>query len=189
MRKDLGVKPYLFPMPVLMVASYDEDGRVDVMSMAWGGICANNLVALNIDADHKTTANIRRRRAFTVSIADRMHLQEADYFGIASANDVPDKFERTRMHAVKSRFVDAPVIEEFPVTLECELVYDSDENAGPHLYGEIKNVSVDERLIVNGRVDPSRIEALVFDQFRGDYYVVGARVGKAWKDGRVFERK
>lgn len=187
MRKDLGVKPYLFPMPVLMIATYDEEGNVDVMNMAWGGICANKLVALNLDADHKTTKNIRLRKAFTVSIADREHMREADWFGIASGNDTPDKFERTGMHAVKSNFVDAPVIEEFPVTLECELVFDSNENDGPHLYGEIKNVSADERVMTGGRVDPALLHALVFDQFRGDYYVVGERVGKAWREGKALE--
>lgn len=184
MRKDLGVKPYLFPMPVLMVASYGDNDKIDVMNMAWGGICAHDLVALNLDASHKTTENIRKRKAFTVSVADFAHMKEADFFGIASGNDTPDKFERTGFHAVKSKFVDAPVIEEFPLTLECELVHDTDEHNGPHIYGRIKNVSVDERVMTDNRIDPVKLQALVFDSFRGDYYVVGDRVGKAWKEGK-----
>ena len=92
MLKDLGVKPYTFPMPVLMIATYGEDGKVDVMNMAWGGVCAENMVALNIDEDHKTSANIKARGAFTLSIADIPHIEAADFFGIASGNKMPDKF-------------------------------------------------------------------------------------------------
>ena len=112
MLKDLGVQPYVFPMPVLMIATYGEDGKVDVMNMAWGGICAENMVALNLDEDHKTSENIKKRGAFTLSIADVAHIEEADFFGIASGNKMADKFERTGMHAVKSAHVDAPVIED-----------------------------------------------------------------------------
>lgn len=100
MLKDLGVKPYAFPMPVLMIATYGEDGKVDVMNMAWGGICAENMVALNIDEDHKTSENIKKRGAFTLSVADVPHLKEADFFGIATGNKMADKFERSGLHAV-----------------------------------------------------------------------------------------
>ena len=122
MLKDLGVKPYAFPMPVLLIATYGEDGKVDVMNMAWGGICAENMIALNIDEEHKTSANIKARGAFTVSVADVPHIEAADFFGIASGNKMPDKFERSGLHAVKSTRVDAPVVEEFPLTLECKVV-------------------------------------------------------------------
>ena len=121
MKKSLGVKPYLYPMPVLMIATYGEDETVDVMNMAWGGICGNNMVALNITESHKTAKNIKARGAFTVSVADAAHLKEADYFGMASANNAADKFARTGLHAVRSEHVDAPVVEEFPLTLECKV--------------------------------------------------------------------
>ena len=122
MKKSLGVKPYTFPMPVLMIATYGEDGTVDVMNMAWGGVCAMNMVALNIDEDHKTSENIKKRGAFTLSIADIPHIEAADFFGIATGNKMADKFERSGLHAVKSENVDAPVVEEFPLTLECKVV-------------------------------------------------------------------
>ena len=121
MKKDLGVKPYTFPMPVLMIATYGANGTVDVMNMAWGGVCAENMVALNIDEDHKTAENIKARGAFTLSIADIPHIKEADFFGIATGNKMADKFERTGYHAAKSAHVNAPIIEEFPVVMECEL--------------------------------------------------------------------
>ena len=107
MKKDLGVKPYLFPMPVLMIATYGDNDKVDVMNMAWGGICDNNKVALNLTKTHKTVKNIMERGAFTVSIADIEHLEESDFFGTASGNTMEDKFERTNMTAVKSKRVDA----------------------------------------------------------------------------------
>ena len=121
MLKDLGVQPYVFPMPVLMIATYGEDGKVDVMNMAWGGICAENMVALNLDEDHKTSENIKKRGAFTLSIADLPHIEQADFFGIATGNKMEDKFERSDLHAVKSARVDAPVVTEFPLTLECKV--------------------------------------------------------------------
>ena len=124
MKKDLGVRPYLFPMPVLMVATYNEDGTVNVMNMAWGGICARNMVSLKINENHKTSQNLKARRAFTLSIADAAHIEAADFFGIASGNKLPDKFARSGLTAVKSEKVDAPVVQEFPLTLECRVVED-----------------------------------------------------------------
>ncbi len=103
MKKQLGVKPYLFPMPVLMIATYSEDGSVDVMNMAWGGICAENMVALNLDEDHKTSENIKRRGAFTLSIADIPHIKEADFFGIATGNTMKDKFARSGCTRARAR--------------------------------------------------------------------------------------
>ena len=97
MKKDLGVKPFLFPMPVLMIATYGDNDKVDVMNMAWGGICDNNKVALNITETHKTAENIKKRGAFTISVADVAHLEESDFFGTASGNTIEDKFERTNM--------------------------------------------------------------------------------------------
>ena len=114
MKKDLGVKPYVFPMPVLLISTYNADNTVDVMNMAWGGVCGSNMVALNIDEDHKTSQNIKERMAFTLSVADIPHIEAADFFGIASGNKMADKFERSGLHAVKSEKVDAPVVEEFP---------------------------------------------------------------------------
>ena len=186
-KKDLGVKPYLFPMPVLMIATYCEDGSVDVMNMAWGGICGNNKVALNITESHKTSKNIKERGAFTISVADIPHLEESDYFGTASANRVKDKFEKSGMHAVKSERVDAPIIEEYPITLECKVskIYNDDE--GFRVVGEIVNVLADEEVLdSNGKVDPTKLNAFVFDQFQNGYYAIGEKVGEAWKSGNKY---
>jgi flavin reductase (DIM6/NTAB) family NADH-FMN oxidoreductase RutF len=187
MKKDLGVKPYTFPMPVLMIATYGENDKVDVMNMAWGGVCASNMVALNIDEDHKTTQNIKERMAFTLSVSDIDHLEESDFFGIASGNKMEDKFERTGMHAVRSDKVDAPVIEEYPLTLECRVVALENTVYGFRVLGEIVNVLADEKVLdEKGRVDPTRLNAFIFDQCQSGYYKVGEKVGQAWKSGTRF---
>lgn len=190
MKKNLGVLPAQFPMPVLMVAAYDEAGRVNVMNAAWGTICDPDKIALIIDEEHKTTKNIRAMKAFTVSLADRAHMKEADFFGIATGNKMEDKFERSGMHAVKSEFVNAPVIEEFPVVMECELA-EIVETANLHaVVGKIVNVAADEAVLAeDGKVDPSKIDALIFDQFRSGYYVAGEKVGQAWNAGVPLMKK
>lgn len=185
MKKSLGVKPYLFPMPVLMIATYGENETVDVMNMAWGGICAENMVALNITESHKTAQNIKERGAFTISVADRAHLAEADYFGTVSGNRVKDKFEKSGLHAVRSKNVDAPVIEEFPLTLECRTAQVQHDRGGFRVLGEIINVLADQDVLdEEGRVDPVRLNAFVFDQFQNGYYAIGEKIGQAWESGR-----
>ena len=190
MLKDLGVKPYAFPMPVLLIATYGEDGKVDVMNMAWGGICAENMVALNIDEDHKTSENIKKRGAFTLSVADVPHLKEADFFGIATGNKMADKFERSGLHAVKSAHVDAPVVEEFPLTLECKVAECQHTAYGFRVLGEIVNVLADEKVLdEKGKVVPEKLNAFVFDPFRSGYYAVGEKVGQAWQSGADLMKK
>ena len=185
MLKDLGVKPYVFPMPVLMIATYGENDKVDVMNMAWGGICSHDMVALNITEGHKTSQNIKARHAFTLSIADIDHLKEADFFGIASGNKMADKFERSQLTATKSQKVDAPVIEEFPLTLECEVVECQNTVYGFRVLGKIINVLADEKVLdENGNVDPTKLNAFVFDQFQSGYYAIGEKVGQAWESGQ-----
>ena len=184
MKKDLGIKPYTFPMPVLMISTYNEDGTVDVMNMAWGGVGAANMGALNIDEDHKTSENIKKRGAFTLSIADIPHIEAADFFGIASGNKMADKFERSGLHAVKSEKVDAPVVEEFPLTLECRVAECQHTAYGFRVLGEIVGTLAEESVLdEKGKVDPTKLNAFVFDQFQSGYYAVGEKVGQAWSTG------
>ena len=190
MLKDLGVKPYVFPMPVLLIATYGEDGTVDVMNMAWGGICAENMVALNISEDHKTTENIRKRGAFTLSVADIPHIAEADFFGIATGNKMGDKFERSGLTAVKSKHVDAPVVTECPLTLECKVVQMGEEKSGYRVLGEIVNVLADEKVLDDrGKINPKKLNAFVFDQMGSGYYAIGEKVGQAWQSGAPLMKK
>ena len=190
MKKNLGVVPGVYPMPVLMVAAYDEAGTVNVMNAAWGMICNSDRIALFIDEDHKTTQNLLKTRAFTVSLADLPHMDVADFFGIASGNRMPDKFARSGYTAVKSSFVNAPIIEEFPVVLECELADVVENDSFYCIVGRIVNTAAGESILAeDGKVDVSRLNALIFDQFRHGYYVTGEQVGKAWNAGAGLMKK
>lgn len=184
MKKSFGVQPYLFPMPTYMIGTYNEDDTVDVMMMAWGGICDTDMVALNLAADHKTVANLRARKAFTLAIPGVDTLKESDFLGIASGNKMPDKFARTGLHAVKSEKVDAPVIEEYPVTLECTVEKFEDEPYGQRVLGRIVNVLADEKTLdEKGKIDAGKIGAFAFDQVHNGYYAIGEKVGQAWNAG------
>lgn len=187
MAKAFGVKPYLFPMPTYMIGTYNEDGTVDVMMMAWGGICAEDMVALNLEADHKTVANLRTHKAFTLAVPGTDTLRESDFFGIASSNKMADKFARSGLHAVKSTRVDAPIITEYPLTLECEVVEMQDQPYGLRVLGKIVNVLADETVLDDaGKIDAGKLHAFAFDQMQNGYYAIGEKAGKAWHSGADF---
>ena len=190
MKKDLGVIPAVYPMPVLMIAAYDDAGNVNVMNAAWGMTCDMDKIALFIDEDHKTTKNIRQSNAFTVSIADRAHMAEADFFGIATGNKMPDKFARTGFHAVKSAHVNAPIIDEFPLVMECELAEIVETENLHAVVGKVVNVSSEESVLdEKGKVDAEKLQAIMFDQFRNGYYVTGEKAGRAWNAGKDLMKK
>ena len=136
MRKKLNITEGIFPMPVLMIATYNEDNSVNVMNAAWGTMQSRNTVALQLTETHKTVKNIKARKAFTISIADADHVVQADYFGVASGNKVADKFEKSGLTASKSEIVDAPVINEFPLCLECEFIEYQDNEYGVGVIGK-----------------------------------------------------
>ena len=185
MKKNLGIERAIFPMPVLIVAAYDENGKVNALNAAWGMICAMDKVMLFIDEDHKTTQNILKSKAFTVSLADRDHMDVADFFGIATGNKMEDKFERTGYTAIKSEFVNAPIIDEFPVTMECELSDVIERGDIYAIVGKIVNTVAEEGVLSdNGKVDPLKLNALIFDQFQHGYYVATEQAGKAWHAGK-----
>ena len=173
----------IFPMPVLMIATYNEDGSVNVMNAAWGSMQARGHVVLKLTETHKTVENIKARGAFTVSIADAAHMVEADYFGIESGNDVPDKFERSGMTTSKAEHVDAPIINEFPLCLECEFIEYQGGEYGCGVIGKVVNVTADESVLVNGQLDMSLVNAIAFDTYTHGYYKVTERVGEAFQEG------
>ena len=179
MRKNIETTEAIFPMPVLMIATYNEDGSIDVMNAAWGTMFERDYVMLNLTETHKTVKNIKERGAFTVSIADSKHVKEADYFGMVSGNNTKDKFEKTGLTATKSETVDAPIINEFPICMECEFV----EYKECGVIGKVVNVSADESVMSGENVDISLVNAIAFDPYTHGYYEVGKRVGEAFKDG------
>lgn len=182
MRKNLGVKTYAYPQPVFIIATYDEDGTPDAMNAAWGCIADSDKIALYLAKEHKTVKNILKKKAFTVSMATEEYVIACDYVGIVSANKVKDKFMRAGFHDVKSEFVDAPLIEELPLTLECKM--ESFDEESELLIGKIVNVCVDESIIgENGKIDPLKLKPITFDPVNHTYINLGEKVGHAFKDG------
>ena len=182
MRKNFGPKPACYPMPVYIIGTYGADGTPNAMNAAWGGISEENQITICISAGHKTTANILSRKAFTVSMATADYVTACDYVGIVSGNKVPDKFARAGFHASKSEFVDAPLIEELPMAVECKLISYNPETCC--LIGEIVNVSADESVLnETGKVDPRKLKPITFDPMNNAYLVLGEKVGNAFKDG------
>lgn len=180
MRKNFGSKPLLVPQPVLIIATYNEDGTPNAMNAAWGGVCGANEIMIDLGA-HRTTDNLRRNKAFTVSIADAKHVVECDYVGVVSGKDAADKVAKAGFTVTKSEFVNAPVINELPLCIECEL---KEAQPDGKYIGVIKNVSVSEDALTDGKVDYAKLQPIVFDPFDHGYYKIGEKVGDAFSDGK-----
>ncbi|MBE6118423.1 MAG: flavin reductase family protein [Solobacterium sp.] len=182
-RVNYGAKPIMFPQPVLIVATYDENGVPDAMNAAWGITTDFNEISISM-SEHKTTENAMKRKAFTVSMATEDWTAACDYVGIESANEVPDKFARAGFHATKSEYVDAPLIDELPMALECRVKSFNDGI----LIGEIVNVSADESVVTDGKIDPKKLKPITFDPANNTYIGLGEKVGDAFKDGLKFKQ-
>lgn len=183
MRRQLNITEGIFPMPVLMVATYNEDGSVNVMNAAWGTMQERDTVALNLTESHKTVKNIKARGAFTVSIADAAHVVEADYFGVESGNRTVDKFKNSGLTASRSEAVDAPVINEFPLCLECRFIEYQNNDFGCGVIGKVVRVTADESVMEGDKLNMSLVNAIAFDPYTHGYYKVTDRIGEAFKDG------
>lgn len=181
MRKNFGAKAMLYPMPVLIIGSYDENGNPDAMNAAWGGISEETQISICVSETHKTTANILKRGAFTVSIPDVENVVAADYVGVVSGKNEPDKIKKTGWTAIKSENVDAPLFEQLPMTLECRMISYDEQSC--RLVGEIVNVCADERILTDGKIDLSKFRPITYDPANHDYVALGEKVGKAFSDG------
>ena len=188
MRKNFGAKPVCYPQPVFIIATYNADGTPNAMNAAWGGLSEENELSICISAGHKTTENILARKAFTVSMATADTVAACDYVGIVSGNQVADKFEKAGFQAIPSEFVDAPLIKQLPMAVECKLISYDPQTC--RLVGEIVNVSADESVLgENGKVDPGKLKPITFDPMNNAYLVLGEVVGKAFHDGMQLKDK
>ena len=182
MRKDFGPKPMCYPMPVFIIGTSNEDGTPNAMNAAWGGISEEREISICIDSAHKTAQNLIARGAFTVSMATADRMAACDYVGIVSGNKEPDKFAKAGFHALKSGFVDAPLVEELPMALECTVISYDPETC--RLVGQIINVSADESVLdESGKVDPAKLRPITYDPMNHHYLVLGEKVGRAFHDG------
>ena len=183
MRKNFGPNPWLYPMPVLIIGSYDENDLPNAMNAAWGGISEGDEISICISEGHKTTKNIIEKKAFTISIPYVKNVAEADFVGIASGNNDPDKMKKTGWTSVKSEFVDAPIFEQLPMTLECKLKFYDEESC--RLVGQIVNVCADESILgEDGKIDLVKFKPITFDPVHHTYVALGEKVGNAFNDGK-----
>ena len=189
-RKNFADKTVITPLPALMIATWDAEGTPDVMMAAWGGQCGPKHICFELSA-HKTTDNIRLKKAFTISFATKNDVAESDYFGMVSGNDVPDKVARAGFTFTPSPNVDAPIINECKMALECRVVtFDEDENGGARVVGEVVNMSADESILdEEGNIDLGKLQPVVFDSSKNTYRVVGEKVGDAWGSGKRIQEK
>ncbi|MBO6118267.1 MAG: flavin reductase [Bacteroidales bacterium] len=184
-KKNFPSKAVITPLPVLIIATYDANGNPDAMNAAWGGQCGPKHIVFELSA-HQTTENIRLKKAFTVSFADKKHVVESDYFGVVSAKKEPDKIKKAGMTVTKSNFVDAPVINEYPLTVECKVItFEEDGKGGARVVGEIVNMQADESILdAEGNVDLDKMEPIMYDSSKHYYRVIGEKVGNAFSDGK-----
>ena len=185
MRKNFGAKPILYPQAVFIIGSYDENGNPDAMNAAWGGVAGGNKIFMCISS-HKSTENILARKAFTVSMGTADQVVACDYVGLVSAKNEPEKMQKSGFHTVKSEYVDAPVIEELPMTLECKLISYDKEN--DYMFGEIVNVNAEESILGdNGSIAVDKLRPIIFDGANAAYHVIGEKVGNAFRDGAALK--
>jgi len=189
-RKNFSDKAVITPLPAIMIATWDEKENPDVMMAAWGGQCGPKHITFQLSA-HKTTENIKLKKAFTISFATKDDIVQSDYFGIVSANDVPDKVAKAGFTITKSPNVDAPIINEYKLTLECKVVtFEENENGGASVVGEIVNMSADESILdEEGNIDLGKLQPVIFDSAKNTYRVVGEKVGDAWGSGKVIQER
>lgn len=186
MRKNFGPKAVCYPMPVFIIGTYNADGTPNAMNAAWGGISEETEITICVDSGHKTAENLLDRKAFTVSMATAQYMASCDYVGIVSGSKVPDKFTKAGFHAVKSEFVDAPLIAELPMALECEVISYDEETC--RLVGRIVNVGAEESVLgENGKVDVHKLQPITYDPMNHHYLVLGEKVGQAFHDGMVLK--
>lgn len=184
MRKNITGKSFLFPMPVLILAAYDEEGKPQCMNAAWGAVSGRTQVSLCVGPRHKTVAAVKHSGAFTVSIGDAEHEIECDYVGVVSGNDEADKFAKAGFHAIKSENVNAPIIQELKMALECKVTsYDEESHI---LIGEVVNISVDDAALdAEGNIDVRKLDPIIYDSPNKKYYRFGECIGNAYSDGHL----
>ena len=186
MKKNFGVKNWMFPTPVLMIGTYNDDGTPNMMNAAWGGITLEDQITICIDTSHRTWANIAARKAFTVSFGTADTVKSCDYLGLVSGNQQADKVARSGFTAQKSTFVDAPVISELPLVLECELVSMNEENC--NVVGRIINCAVEEDALTDGKPDAEKMKPICFDPCQHVYRLMGQEVAKAFSCGLALKK-
>lgn len=182
MRTNFKPNAYIYPLPVLVIGTYDKNNTPNAMTAAWGCVCDTNKISIVIDKSHKTMDNILLNKHFTVSITDMNNMVFADYVGIVSGNKNANKIENTNWTIKKSEIINAPIFDEFPLVLECELEQIIDDLE--MVIAKVVNVSVKEDILTNGKIDLNKFKPICYDTGSHGYYNLGYRVGNAFIEGK-----
>jgi flavin reductase (DIM6/NTAB) family NADH-FMN oxidoreductase RutF len=190
MKKSLGAKTIAVPTPTWVVGTYDKEGRPNVMTAAWAGICCSKppCIYVSLRKATYTYGNIMERKAFTVSIPSENYAKEVDYIGLVSGRNV-DKFVVTELNPVKSELVDAPFVEEFPLILECRVIRTIEIGLHTQFIGEIMDVKADDSVLDDDHLNIKKIKPMIFSPSSGTYHGVGRRLGKAFSAGKKIEEE
>lgn len=186
MKKSLGAKTILYPTPVFIIGSYDDDDRPNAMAVAWGGICCSRppCVTISLRKATYTYSNIMKRMAYTVNIPSEKYIKEADYFGLISGKN-EDKFAKTGLTPIKSDLVDAPYIDEFPFILECKCIHIFEIGLHTQFIGEIQDVKLDKIMLgYKDQPDIHKIKPFIFDPSSANYYSIGQQLAKSFSVGK-----
>ena len=178
MKKDLGPQTFIYPMPVFILGTYDQEGRPNAMNAAWGGTYDTNMVTVSLSR-HQTTDNLEAKKCFTLAFGTKKTLVACDYVGIVSGKAEKNKIEKSGLTPKKAPHIDAPIFEEFPLTLECQVVSFKDGT----LIGKIVNAIVDDEVLTDGKIDPQKMEAIVYEPVTHKYLLAVEAVGQAFHDG------
>lgn len=192
MRKDLKLRAMMYPMPAVIVSTYNDDGAPDGMTAAWCGICSHKppciMIAINSTLKRRTLVNIKQRNAFVVNVSDISHMTETDYLGIDSGYDV-DKFDRVHFTALPSAHVNAPIIEQLPFSLECRAVQFTEVGSHTQIIGEIVNISAEDTILnEKGFVDIHKLDPVIYEDVLHDYYRIGEKCGDAFSAGVIYRK-
>lgn len=191
MKKSMGAKTILFPTPIIIVSTYDHEGKANAMSVAWGGICCSDppCIAISIRKATYTYENIMKRKAFTANIAGEDMVEKMDYLGITSGRNV-DKLEKMGFTTERCYIVDAPFIREFPLMIPCSVIRIIEIGLHTQFIGEIMDVKVEEGYLdKEGNPDITKVRPVAFDPARREYFSLGESLGKAFSIGRKLKQQ
>lgn len=189
MKKNIGAKHLLYPTPVLVVSTYDKEGKPNAMTVAWGGVCCSvpPCIAISVRKAPYTYGNLMDKKAFTVNIPSEKYIKEADYFGMESGKK-EDKFAKTGLTPIKSEFVDAPYIDEFPINLECKIIQVTELGLHTQFIGEVINAKIDDTIQEKGDIPIiEQIKPFLFALDSRSYYAVGEQIAQAFSIGKEIE--
>ncbi|MDR2179173.1 MAG: flavin reductase family protein [Synergistaceae bacterium] len=184
MKKNIGAALGIYPTPVVVVGTYDKNGKPNISTLAWTGICCSEppSVQVSIRKSRYTHEAILERKVFSVNVPSTQYLVETDYVGIVSGRDV-DKFQVTKLTPVRGESLDVPLVGEFPISMECRLTHTVELGSHDLFVGQIISCWIAEEALRNGKTDPKAIDPLTFVP-SGGYFGLSDLLANSFNAGK-----